>query len=171
MSPKRKGESSRADGPLSAEQERAWVAYMRIHLRLTYEMNRQLQADTGLSLADYHVLNALRHTPGERLQINPLAARIGWERSRLSHHVRRLSARGLVGLGMAAGDRRATEVTLTDDGRRAITGATQGHHDLIRRLFFGGLPADLLAPLTAALECVYESIIETGSLPRPVGED
>src|SRR5690242_21815474 len=81
---------------LTEDQQRAWLAYMRVQLRLTYEMNRQLQADSNLSLSDYDVLNALRYAPGGRMRITALAARIGWERSRLSHHVRRLEKRGLV---------------------------------------------------------------------------
>jgi len=31
---------------------------MRVQLRMNYEINRQLQRDSELSLADYHVLNA-----------------------------------------------------------------------------------------------------------------
>jgi hypothetical protein len=49
---------------------------------MTYEMNRQLQADSALSLADYHVLNALVGTPDGTLSVTTLAAQIGWERSR-----------------------------------------------------------------------------------------
>ena len=52
------------------------------------------------------------------MPITMLAAQIGWERSRVSHHVRRMSARGLVTFGPSAADRRVTEVTLTDGGRR-----------------------------------------------------
>jgi hypothetical protein len=51
---------------LSPAQQRAWVTYMRVQLRMNYEINRQLQRDSGLSLADYHVLNALNDKP--RLQ-------------------------------------------------------------------------------------------------------
>jgi hypothetical protein len=40
--------------------------------------------------------------------------------------------------------------------------------DLVRRLFFGGLPAGLVGPLSEALESVYANIIEQGSLPPPV---
>ena len=76
--------------PLSGEQQEIWLAYMRVMLRLNYEMNRQLQADSDLSLADYDVLNALADSPGVRLALTVLAARIGWERSRVSHHVRLL---------------------------------------------------------------------------------
>ena len=140
---------------------------MRVQLRLTYEMNRQLQADSNLSLPDYDVLNALRYAPGGRRVISELAARIGWERSRLSHHVRRLENRGLVDSRPAPADRRATEITLTDQGWDEITRASSGHIDLVRRLFFDGLPDELLEPFTIGLERVYDNIIDRGTLPAP----
>src|SRR4051812_40680198 len=152
---------------LTRQQQRAWLAYMRVQLRLSYEMNRQLQNDSDLSLADYDVLNALRYSPDGAMQISALAARIGWERSRLSHHARRMSARGLVTCDVLASDRRATEVRLTEQGWHAITDASDGHIELVQRLFFGGLPADQLAAVTAALEAVYENLVENGSLPAP----
>ena len=152
---------------LTRQQQRAWLAYMRVQLRLSYEMNRQLQNDSDLSLADYDVLNALRHSPDGAMQISALAARISWERSRLSHQARRMSARGLVTCDVLASDRRATEVRLTDQGWQAITDASEGHIQLVRRLFFGGLPPDHLAAVTEALEAVYQNLIENGSLPAP----
>ena len=144
---------------------------MRVQLRLTYEMNRQLQADSNLSLSDYDVLNALRYAPGGRMRITALAARIGWERSRLSHHVRRLEKRELVECRPSPADRRATEMTLTDQGWDEITRASSGHIDLVRRLFFEGLPGELLEPLTAGLESVYANIIGRGTLPAPAEEE
>lgn len=152
---------------LAEDQQRAWLAYMRIYLRLTYEMNRQLQADSDVSLADYHVLTALLRAPAHTLRIQPLAAQIGWERSRVSHHVRRMARRGLVQCDPAATDKRATEVSLTPDGRNAIKAAAPGHADLVQRLFFDGLPDELLGPLTNALEKIYNTLIEKGSLPSP----
>src|ERR1700739_1127139 len=98
---------------LTRSQRRAWLAFMGLQQRLGYEMNRQLQADSELSLADYDVLNALSGVPGGCLQVSALAARIGWERSRGSHHAKRMQGRGLVHCGVAASDRRATEVRLT----------------------------------------------------------
>lgn len=143
---------------------------MRVQLRLTHEMNRQLQADSNLSLPDYDVLNALRYAAGGRMRITALAAQIGWERSRLSHHVRRLEKRGLVECRLATADRRATEVTLSDEGWDEITRASSGHIDLVRRLFFEGLPDELLGPLTVGLESVYDNIIDRGTLPAPADE-
>jgi DNA-binding MarR family transcriptional regulator len=152
---------------LTRQQQRAWLAYMRVQLRLNYEMNRQLQTDSGLSLADYDVLNALRYSSDGAMQISALAARIGWERSRLSHQARRMSARGLVTCDVLASDRRATEVRLTDQGWQEITDASEGHIALVRRLFFGGLPGDHLTAVTEALEAVYENLLANGSLPAP----
>ena len=157
-----------AGGWLDGDQQRAWLAYIRVQLRLAYEMNRQLLADSGMSLPDYDVLTALSVADGGRMQITVLAAQIGWERSRVSHHVRRMSARGLVTCGLSAADRRVTEVTLTARGRQAHEVAAPGHVDLVRRLFFGGLPAGLVGPLSEALEGVYANIIKQGSLPPPV---
>ena len=168
MSRNGEARSAPADGWLEGDQQRAWLAYIRVQLRLAYEMNRQLLADSGMSLHDYDVLTALSVADGGRMPITVLAAQIGWERSRVSHHVRRMSARGLVTCGLSAADRRVTEVSLTDRGRQAQEDAAPGHVDLVRRLFFDGLPADLVGPLGEALESVYANIIKQGSLPPPI---
>src|SRR5579863_10676790 len=105
----------------------------RRQLRLAYEMNRQLLTDSGMSLSDYDVLTALSIADRGRMQITVLAAQIGWERSRVSHHVRRMSARGLVTCGLSAADRRVTEAALTGRGRQAQQDAAPGHVELVRR--------------------------------------
>src|SRR5690348_2592464 len=153
MSRNGKACSAPAGGWLDEDQQRAWLAYIRLQLRLAYEMNRQLLADSGMSLPDYDVLTALSVADRGRMQITVLAAQIGWERSRVSHHVRRMSARGLVTCGLSETDKRVT--------------AAPGHVELVRHLFFEGLPADLVAPLSEALESVYANIIKEGSLPPP----
>jgi DNA-binding MarR family transcriptional regulator len=168
MSLNGKTDPAPAGGWLDGDQRRAWLAYIRVQLRLAYEMNRQLLADSGMSLPDYDVLTGLSVAEGGRMPVTVLAAQIGWERSRVSHHVRRMSARGLVTCGPSAADGRVTEVTLTARGRQAQEEAATGHVDLVRRLFFGGLPDGLVGPLGDALESVYANIIEHGSLPPPV---
>jgi hypothetical protein len=85
-----------ASGGLTAEQEATWFAYMRVALRLNYEINRELQVDGDLSHQDFHVLNTLADSPGQQLQLSDPAIQIGWERSRVSHQVLRMEARGLV---------------------------------------------------------------------------
>ena len=150
---------------LSPAQLQAWRAFMRVQMRMNYEMNRQLQSDNDLSLADYHVLNALSSAPGGRLQVSDLAALIGWERSRASHQLRRLCERGLAERIPSEDDGRATDAILTRMGREAIDAAAPGHVALVRRLFFDPLPDELIAPLTAALEHVRVNINFNSSLP------
>jgi DNA-binding MarR family transcriptional regulator len=170
MSRKGRPNRARSDVWLRRDELRAWLAFMRVQQRLGYEMNRQLQSDSDLSLADYDVLNALSGVPNHCMLLGALAAQIGWERSRLSHHAKRMESRGLVEFNLAKQDRRATEVKLTADGRRAIVRAAPGHVDLVRRLYFGGLPKDLLAPLSEALEAIYDHIVQHGTLPAPTSE-
>ena len=79
--------SAPAGGWLEGDQQRAWLAYIRVQLRLAYEMNRQLLADSGMSLPDYDLLTGLSVADGGRMPITVLAAQIGWERSRVSHPI------------------------------------------------------------------------------------
>jgi DNA-binding MarR family transcriptional regulator len=81
---------------LTPSQQRTWLTYMRVYHRLEYEMNRQLQAEFDMSLGDYTVLNALSNSAEHRMQLTSLATLIGWERSRLSHHLLRMTKRGWV---------------------------------------------------------------------------
>jgi DNA-binding MarR family transcriptional regulator len=156
-----------AGGWLNPDEQRAWLAYIRVSLRLSYEMNRQLQADSGLSLADFDVLTALSAAPDGTMKITALAGQIGWERSRLSHHVSRMAERGLVQCHRAPSDRRATEVSFTGEGRRALTEAAPGHVELVRQLFFTGVPDRLLKQVSAAFETIDANITRLGSQPTP----
>jgi len=113
-----------------------WRNYLTMTARLQSAMSRQLQADCGLSLADYDVLVALEEKRGCR--IAELGERLGWEQSRLSHQLNRMRARGLVARTGAADDRRAATVDLTDDGREALTSAAPGHAELVRNVVFEG---------------------------------
>jgi DNA-binding MarR family transcriptional regulator len=137
---------------------------MAVQMRLNYEMNR-LQSDSGLSLADYHVLNALTDAPDGRLQVSDLAALIGWERSRASHQLRRLCERGLAERIRSEVDGRATDATLTKAGREAMAAAAPAHVALVRRMFIDPIPDELLPSLTAALEHVRVNINFNSSLP------
>src|ERR1700749_2189133 len=158
--------SPTGDSPwLSPSQLRAWVAFMRVQLRMSYEINSQLQRDSDLSLPDYHVLNALSTAPEHKMQITELAALIGWERSRLSHHLRRLSERGLTKRLQSTEDGRATDAVLTKKGMDAMGDAPPGHPLRFKNLFLEPLPDELVAPFTAALEHIQASLNLNASLP------
>jgi DNA-binding MarR family transcriptional regulator len=152
---------------LSDAQTRAWFAYMKVQLRLNYEMNRQLRTDSSISLADYDVLVALTSEPTGSMRMTQLAIRIGWERTRASHHVRRLHSRGLVTMAPSAADGRATDVTLTDSGWLELRESTPAHVALVRSMFLDVLSTEQLEQLAGMMEQVYEKVIALGTLPPP----
>ena len=153
---------------LSPSQQRTWLSYMQVYHRLEYEMNRQLLSDCGMSLGDYTVMNALSIADGHRMQLTRLATMIGWERSRLSHHLQRMTNRGLVDRVQSETDGRATDAVLTDSGWASLQAAAPKHVAWVRRLFFSDLDGGQEAELAGILTAVYETIIREGTLPRPV---
>jgi DNA-binding MarR family transcriptional regulator len=140
---------------------------MQVYHRLEYEMNRQLLAECAMSLGDYTVMNALSSTDGHRMQLTSLATMIGWERSRLSHHLQLMTKRGLVERVQSETDGRATDAALTDRGWKSLKVAAPKHVAWVRRLFFSDLDSGQEVELADILSAVYETILREGTLPRP----
>jgi DNA-binding MarR family transcriptional regulator len=152
---------------LTPSQGRTWLSYMGVYHRLEFEMNRQLQAECGLSLADYTVMNALSAASGRRLRLSQLATTIGWERSRLSHHLQRMAGRGLVDRVQSDTDGRATDALLTDTGLKTLRAAAPKHVAWVRTLFFSDLDEERVVELGSLLDDVYRTILREGTLPTP----
>lgn len=131
------------------EELRTWREFLETTMALRTVLAARLQHDTGLSMGDYAVLLALSEAPGQRLRSSELAAHIGWERSRLSHHLARMERRQLIRREECATDSRGAEVVLAQDGADAFRAATYPHLKAVRELF-----VDALTPeqLTAAGE-------------------
>ena len=107
--------------------------------------------DSGLSYPDYVVLVALTDRPDGRMRLFELADVLGWEKSRLSHHVARMADRGLVKKEKCDSDRRGAFVVVTKQGRKEIEAAAPGHVAAVRRLFIDRLtPAQLDTIVDAA---------------------
>jgi len=152
---------------LSPSQGRTWLNYMSVYHRLEYEMNRHLQAECGLSLADYTVMNALSAAPGRRTRLSQLAITIGWERSRLSHHLQRMAGRGLVDRVQSDTDGRATDALLTDAGLKTLRVAAPKHVAWVRTVFFSDLDDDQVEEMGDLLDLVFRTILREGTLPAP----
>ncbi|MFE0589919.1 MarR family winged helix-turn-helix transcriptional regulator [Micromonospora echinospora] len=132
---------------LDDDEQRAWRAYLQMQNRLTARLGRQLQQDSGLSLADYEVLVALTDAGEGRLRPFALQRQLEWEQSRLSHHLSRMQRRGLVDREGCPGDRRGAFVVLTPAGREAIEAAAPGHVATVREFFLDQLDQDEVATL------------------------
>lgn len=129
---------------LSGPEDRSWRSMQLMHMRLTAELSRQLAEDSSLSYPDYIVLVALTARPDGRGRIFEVANEIGWEKSRLSHHIGRMSERGLVTREKCDSDRRGAFVVITTQGRRELEAAAPGHVAAVRRLFLDGLTTEQL---------------------------
>ena len=139
---------------LDEREERAWRALQFMQLRLEGALAHQLAADSGLSYPDYVVLVALTDQPDGRLRLFELAATLGWEKSRLSHHVSRMTNRGLVRKEPCDDDRRGAFVVVTAAGRTAIEAAAPGHAAAVRALFLDQLTPKQLDAVRVAAEAV-----------------
>src|SRR5207245_10834872 len=99
--------------------QHAWQGLLHINQDLFAVLEQELARDSGLSGADYRVLHPLSVAPGGLLRARDLGSEIGWDRSRLSHHLARMERRGLVARAECAEDARGLMVRLTKAGRRA----------------------------------------------------
>lgn len=131
------------------EQLRVWREYIETAEALRSRLASRMQGESSLSLGDYQVLLALSEAESERLRSSALAARIGWERSRLSHHLGRMERRGLIRREECAEDSRGAEVVLSDAGSKAFRSGSIPHLEAVRELFIDALSPDQLAQLEA----------------------
>ncbi|MFG2076480.1 MarR family winged helix-turn-helix transcriptional regulator [Nonomuraea maritima] len=138
----------------TSEELRVWREFIETAEALRSELAARLQSESSLSPGDYAVMLALSEADEHRLRSSDLAVAIGWERSRLSHHLGRMERRGLVRRDDCATDNRGAVIVLTDDGAAAFHRATVPHLRAIRELFVDALTPDQLAAagdLAAAL--------------------
>jgi DNA-binding MarR family transcriptional regulator len=143
---------------LSAREERAWRALQFMQMRLEGELARRLASDSELSYPDYVVLVALTDRPEGRMRLFQLAELLGWERSRLSHQVTRMEARGLVAKEPCNDDRRGAHVVATRRGIKQLQLAAPGHVAAVRHLFVDLLTPEQLDTVADAAETVLSAL-------------
>src|SRR6266571_273976 len=143
---------------LDERQQRVWQGYIHLNQDLIAVLEQQLTRDSGLSGADYRVLVPLSEAPDGLLRARDLGADIGWDRSRLSHHLSRMENRGLIIREECAEDARGLMVRLTKSGWRAIEEAAPGHVEAVRRYFFDLLSTDEIETLAAVFDRVLDNL-------------
>ena len=131
---------------LDDDEQRAWRGWLGMSMLLRGQILQELHAATGLSEPDFAVLVNLSEATEGRLRMTDLAAAMRWSKSRLSHQVSRMEARGLVTRQDCEVDGRATYAVLTPCGRAMIEHAAPLHVESVRRHFI-----DLLSPGELAL--------------------
>jgi DNA-binding MarR family transcriptional regulator len=156
-----------ADQWLTADEQRIWRTYLRAGTLLSSQLNRQLQADSGLSLPEYEVLVALSEASGGRLRPFQLGHTLNWEQSRLSHQLTRMQRRGFVTREECACDARGAYVVLTGTGRAAIEAAAPGHAATVRGLVFDRLDGEQTAKFGEAFAAILEGLAGDDGIVSP----
>ena len=150
---------------LSESEQRAWRGFLNACKRLFPEMDAHLQHVAGIPHGYYEILVRLSEAPGRELRMTQLADASTSSKSRLSHAVARLEARGWVERLACPTDRRGQIARLTDSGFAALDAAAHQHVEQVRRMVFDQLtPAQVeqLAAISAAIEA---GVAEVSSSP------
>jgi len=152
---------------LSDDEQRMWRRYRDMNQLLELAMDRQLQRDASMSQSDYSVLVSLSEAESGGLRARDLGAALGWDRSRVSHQVRRMEGRGLVAKNECPDDGRGTIVSLTEAGAQAIASVAPKHVEKVRELFIDVLSEDEVRILTDIYERVVARIDEVDGITLP----
>ena len=154
---------------LSEDEQRAWRGLLSLTAELQAALNRQLQDEHGISLADYEVLGRLHDVSDHQLRVRDLLASLNWEQSRLSHQLTRMQRRGLVAREDCLEDRRGATYVLTDDGRAAIEQAAPSHVDAVRRLLLDQMAADQVRQLADLTSGALQRLRRADAVAQPAG--
>jgi DNA-binding MarR family transcriptional regulator len=131
---------------LNEQEQRMWREFQRMARNLDRASERDLMDRAGLSSADFLILVPLSEAPEHRLRARELGRILDWDRSRLSHQIRRMEQRGLLIRGNCPTDARGTVIGLTEHGWTTIQQAAPGHVQAVRVNFFDVLTdADIVA--------------------------
>jgi DNA-binding MarR family transcriptional regulator len=132
---------------LDDRQQRAWLTFAAMMVKLPAALDAQLQRDSGLSHFEYLVLAGLSEQPDRTLQMSEIARFSSSSLSRLSHVAARLEAKGWLTRARVPGPGRRTDATLTEAGYAKVVEAAPGHVAAVRDLVVDVLSERELAAL------------------------
>lgn len=124
----------------------AWTELSATVDAIRVAINRDLQAEVGLTLADNLVLCRVAMAPGKRLRMIEIASGLNIAKSAVTKTVDRLEQRGLLTRGRDPGDRRTVYASLTSAGQKVFEAARPSFATSVDRHFTRHLdPAQIRA--------------------------
>jgi|GEM_PF-314080 len=150
----------RADTPSGGRPQglEAWAGLCELVDAVRILVNRQLQADVGLTLADNLVLCQVAMAPERRLRMVDIAARLDIAKSAVTKTVDRLEQRGLLVRQSDPADRRTVYAALTDLGLETFAAAQPAYVRAVDRHFAGLLEPSELRNLRRATSAVLTGL-------------
>ena len=122
----------------------------RLQQHATQVFMEQTQAvGYELTPVQYAALEAIHHSPGADQA--SIAALIGYDRATIGGVIQRLEAKGWISRAVSDSDRRARELSLTTQGKKARAALT---------VIVKNLQSDILQPLTEAEQSLLTTLIQ-----------
>jgi DNA-binding MarR family transcriptional regulator len=132
--------------PATDERFGAWRAFLFAQATLLSRLDAELQAESGLTLAEFDALVQLALTRDRRLRMSALADRVLLSRSGVTRLVDRLERDGWVTRETCAPDGRGAYAVLTEAGLGRVRTAMPRHLASVERQFVEPIgDADLAA--------------------------
>ena len=144
----------------------AWRAFLFAHAQVRRQLERELQAEQGISLAEYEVLLFLAYAPDRQRRMSELADLMVLSRSGATRLVDRLEGHGLVERVTCDTDRRGQWAHLTQEGYERLRAASPTHLRGIAEHFLDRIPADELDALHATMDRVITEQVTFRLPPR-----
>ncbi|MFG6502984.1 MarR family winged helix-turn-helix transcriptional regulator [Microbacterium sp. P05] len=126
-----------------------WLPLIRVVQLLPQALDRTLREESGINHAHYAILVTLARSKEAAVTMGELAQIAGLSRSRLSHAIDALAARGWVRRSACAVDKRSARPVLTDEGWEVLRAAAPAHVAQIRELILDRLDESELEQLAA----------------------
>ncbi|HET7520678.1 MAG TPA: MarR family transcriptional regulator [Candidatus Limnocylindria bacterium] len=134
----------------------AWRTFLYAHAQVRRQLERELQAEQAMGLAEYEVLLFLAYSEGRRLRMSELADMLAVSRSGATRLVDRLEADALVERVSCDTDRRGQWAQLTDGGYQRLRRASPTHLRGVAEHFLDRIPPAELESLNRILDRVVE---------------
>ncbi|MCR1982680.1 MarR family transcriptional regulator [Cellulosimicrobium cellulans] len=142
---------------LDTEQQRLWRAYLDGTVRFIEALGRDHEERSDVSLNEYELLVRLSESPDHTLRMSALADGLARSRSRVTHTVARMEARGLVRRSASSGDRRGVNCVMTSEGYRVLVASAPAHVAAVRRYLVDVLTPEQFRALGEAMAAVAEA--------------
>jgi DNA-binding MarR family transcriptional regulator len=139
---------------LSASELRTWQALLHAYHDVVRTLDREMQDEHDLTLAEYDVLLRLTSAPDKALRMSDLAQRVLMSPSGITRLVDRLTKRGFVERQEDPDDGRVAMAHLTQAGVQHLRTAAKTHLRGIREHFTGRLTETQLRQIADGLEMI-----------------
>ncbi len=143
---------------LDATEQQTWRAFLSATKLVFDELERDLQRDADMPHGYYEILVRLSEAPTRALRMSALADRSQSSRSRLSHAVARLEARGWVRREDCPDDKRGQVALLTEAGFAALEAAAPLHVESVRTHVFDPLTAEQQEQLRTISQALVDAL-------------